>query len=178
MSPVSSLAKLYTTVYGRPPSSHSTAALLAMEQILGLTAEDPLSRMMIVLMHTCDRVEAVEDRVKATLLQRSEEESQAVEKTAHLVREIKNLIPRLGDVTFLLGKHRRHADPASWSPGVVVDTYRKNSPLLSYLRKAFDRRNSVDDHNHAVDAARSDLFFVGGFIALSLIVGIVIGWKI
>ncbi|QDZ06893.1 hypothetical protein FPZ24_04875 [Sphingomonas panacisoli] len=178
MAPASSLATLYTAVYGKPPSSHSTAALLAMEQILGLTAEDPLSRMMIVLMHTCDRVEAVEDRVKAALLQRSQDESQAVENTTHLVREIKHLTPHLGDLSFLLNKHRRHAEPPGWSPAVVVDAYRKSSPLLSYLCKAFDRRNSVDDHNHAVGAARSDLFFVAVFVAIAILVGVSIGLRI
>jgi len=175
MVPVSALVALYTAVYGKPPSSHSTAALLAMEQILGLTVEDPLSRMMVVLMHTCDRMEGVADRIETALSQRSQDETKTIGDTTALVKEIRNLLPDLSDTKFLLARRRSGLNTAELWPPVAVDIYRKSSPMLSYLGKAFQRRSSVDDHNRVVGVARYDLFMISALASIIMLIGIGIG---
>ncbi len=175
MVPVSALVTLYTAVYGKPPSSHSTAALLAMEQILGLAAEDPLSRMMIVLLHSCDRMDGVVERIETALRQRSQDETITIGDTSALIKEIKNLLPDLSDTKFLLSRRRSGLNTGGSSTPVAVDTYRKSSPMLSYLGKAFHRRNSVDDHNRTVGAARYDLSMISAIGGMILLIGIGIG---
>ena len=171
MPSMSSLAALYEAVYHVPPSSQSTAALLAMEQILGIAADDPLARMLIVLLHSNDRIDKAAGRIEDALQQRSKDEGAIVEKVTPLVRELERLKRDLHDLRFDARPQRESTGCYITADGVTVDAYRKASPMLAHLRKAFERRTSVEDQRNAVSAARFDLFLISMIGAILMLIG-------
>jgi hypothetical protein len=169
MASFSELARLYLASFEVPPSAMSAAALLRMEQLLGLTQDDPLARMLIVQLR-------VADQVHASLKQRSQQEKDFVRDIRQLKGELHPLIAKVGDARAKVGLHRGvRRDWGGGDPAAVeIDTYRKASPLWSYLTVAFHKRNGVDDTDERIGMARLDLLYVIAVAAALLFGGMAV----
>jgi len=167
----SKLAALYEAVYHKPPSSHSTAALLAIEELLGVTEEDAISRLLIVQLHGADRMDEAMSGFEAALRTRSADEEKFISELKSLAGDVSRLAVDLQDARFAV---RRRFSGSSFE--VSVDTHRKSMPLVAYLANAFKRRRrGAVDENERIVAARWDLSFVLGLGTILLAIGTAIG---
>jgi hypothetical protein len=169
MASVSDLARIYQATFGTPPSATSTAALLRMEQLLGLTQEDPLARMLIVQLR-------VADQVAESYGQRSKDDKEFTDELRFLLGELHGLTAKVGEARARVGRYRGRHDLSGGDPAPVeIEAYRKASPLWSYLAVAFRRRTGVDDADGRISAARIDLLYAVFTAAILVLGGMVIG---
>ena len=140
-----------------------------MEQLFGLTQDDPLARMLIVQLHVADLTAEIYEK-------RSQEERRFLEETRSLAGELHGLITSVGQARIKL--ERKLSGSAAVQTGgnpVAIDAYRKVSPLWSYLAGAFRWRNGVVDTDERIGAARLDLAYVTGVAAIIFMCGFYIG---
>lgn len=147
MATSSELAKLYVAIFKAHPRQHSLETLVAMEQVLGLQQDDPLARMLIVLLRTADQIEGA-------YAERTETERGFLQSLALLRDEVEHRIERLW----------KAPQKASWwdvRPSrlavQVHVTRRLTFPVLAYLAEAFQFRTTVPEQNERIWAARLDL---------------------
>lgn len=176
MLAASRLLRLYEAVYREPPSFHSMADLLAMEEILGLQQDDPLARMLIVLLRSAERSDAIADRVVTALNERSQHEEDMVQGVKDLAQDLVLLTDDLHNA-LSVKRHRRlrSGRVGRAEDSVNVDVYRKASPLLSYLRWACRPLSDVVEEQERVLAARWDCFYIVASGAFLFCVGLFFG---
>lgn len=171
MASTSQLTRLYEAVYGAPPSAASTVALLRMEELFGLAQDDPLARMTIIQLRSADQV-------SASYSKHTDEERKFLENVRLLLPELKELVSdlKLSRTRFSFSTRRR-TDKSSYElPSLVrVDTYRKAFPLLSYLAEAFRFKDGVLSRDEVIGAARLDMMYFIGFLAIIFLSGLAIG---
>ena len=177
MLAASHLLRLYEAVYREPPSFHSMADLLAMEEILGLQQDDPLARMLIVLLRSAERSDAIADRVVTALNERSQHEEDIVQGVKDLAQDLVLLADDLHNARLPVKRHRRslRGRAGRAEDSVNIDVYRKASPLLSYLRWACRPLSEVVEEQERVLAARWDCFYIVASGALLFCVGLFFG---
>jgi hypothetical protein len=171
MPATSHLVALYEAIYGKAPSSHSTVALLRMEHVLGLTQDDALGRMMVVLLHVADRLDDAVGK-----------------RTADERTFVKNFQGFVRETTFLTQELQKSRDSVAGtvrrtsrqlSDDQVIGVYATASPLFTYLGHAFRRRIGPLEADERIVAARGDLFgitvLMAGIILITMALGSIIG---
>lgn len=155
----------YEAIFHETPSALTTGSLRALEHNLGLTENDPLVPLLIILLRVTDQVAAGhKDLSDADDRHRS---------------ELRSICGSLKSVAMDLNAARTDAQRRSvWGKyecsyqsdyEVKIDVYRRTFPLMNYLKEAFYCKSGRLEDDERIVAARRDLIrviFVGSIIFL------------
>ena len=163
---MNSASAAWRTRSGQAPGSATWRGSMTLR--VGLTQDDPHACMLIVQLR-------VADQIAESYKQRSQEEKAFIIEIRQLPRELHRLVTRVGKVRAKFGNRREVR--LNWEDfnvfPVEVDTYRKRSPLRSYLAGAFRRPIGVLKAGKRIEAACRDLVRVVGIAAIINVVGMV-----
>ncbi len=146
----SAIVNLYIAIYGYAPSSQTTEALIRAEQVLGITAGDPLARFYVVLLHSADRFD---DAVNCRTTDEKAFIAELRGVTADLITIVRD-VDVAGRKVIRTAKRRG----SMLSDDEVVAVDQSASPLFAYLRHAFYFTSLGEDDEERIMAARHDIF--------------------
>ena len=155
------LAALYEGIFDTPPSANSRKTLSRMQLYLKLKPGDAYSRMLIVSLRTADQMEETRRRLEDTAAELQSAIATAKGFKFELSRSMSRITRDINGI------------PYADRPRIKVDVYRKDLPVVSYLRHAFMRRGprETDQHNESVGAARFDAFLLSCLLLMAAMLG-------
>jgi len=136
-----------------------------MEEVFGLAQDDALARMMIVQLRVVDRDEGV-------WRERSKKEEEFIKEVRTILLDLRKAAREVEAASAKLGRWSWFRRETAWEGAapIGVDSYRKASPLLSYLGCAFRPQRGGLDEDERTRAARWDLVSLCGVIVLLMLV--------
>lgn len=146
----SAIVNLFIAIYGHPPSSQTTEALIRAEQVLGIAEGDALARFYVVLLHSADRIDAAIDR-------RHTDENAFTTKLRDVASNLTTIVNNVEHASHTVMRTAKRRG-SMLSDDDLVAVSRSASPLFTYLRHAFYFTSLGEEDAERIMAARHDIF--------------------
>jgi len=166
---VSTLTRMFTEVWRRPPSNETTKALVAMELRSGLKADDIYAPIAIVQFRQLEVMQEVATSIRENADQHEIAQARFAQNFRDALAEMQQMTQSQPRRTIWRRMGKNVSDITAEASRLQVDVYRKDFPVLSYLREAFARQSGAVEHDERIAAARQSLLYLtAGAMAVAM----------
>lgn len=166
---LSTIVELYTDTFGERPSQAVESTLLAYELRFRIRPDDIMTPVVIAQLRTLDMMIAMSDSFHRAMDANDLTQARRSQAMLNILDELQQLRQSPRQWTLWQRSKVARIDPASERAPVAVGVYRKDFPVLSYLREAFERKSGAVEHDERIAAARQSLLYLtAGAMAVAM----------
>lgn len=157
---LSKLVELYTETFGVRPSQAVESTLLAYELRHKIRPDEVMTPVVIAQVRTLDLMIAMSDRLCRAMDANDLKQARRNQAMLEILAELQQLRQSPRQRTLWHSRKADHLSPGIENTPVAVNVYRKDFPVLSYLREAFTRKSGAVEQDERIAAARQSLLYL------------------